>query len=146
MKQVAERETRMVPEQVRALESVMRQMPGSTNMADFTSHHFCAGMYVRELFLPAGTTAIGKTHAQQNVFLLVKGELTMATPEGPVRVRAPFMAITQPGDKRAVYAHEDSVCMNFHPNPDDERDLEVLEGRYIIPEALPAPDAKELLE
>jgi hypothetical protein len=44
-----------------------------------------------------------------------------------------------------VYAHEDCICLNLHANPDDERDLALLEDRYITPEALPAPDEKELL-
>ena len=88
---------------------------------------------------------MGKQHAKQNVFLLIKGELTLATEQGPKRVRAPFMAITQPGDKRVGFAHEDSITLNIHANPDDEHDLVVLESRYITPEQLPAPDQKELL-
>jgi hypothetical protein len=44
-----------------------------------------------------------------------------------------------------VFAHEDCICLNLHANPDDERDLVLLEDRYITPEALPAPDEKELL-
>ena len=133
-------------ETVRALEAVMRQMDGQLSADELTSHTFCEGLYMRSLFLPADTTAVGKQHAAQNIFMLVSGELTMFTPDGPVRVKAPFMAITQPGDKRAVYAHTDCICVNIHPNPDNEQDLEVLENRYITPEALPAPDAQELLQ
>jgi hypothetical protein len=55
------------------------------------------------------------------------------------------MAVTEPGDKRAGFALTDCVCMNIHANPDDVRDMAALESRYIMPEALPAPD-KELLE
>lgn len=132
---------------VAQLEAALHALPDELkiNPDDFTTHHFCAGMYARELFIPAGAVIVGKTHAVQNFFILVKGELLLASPEGPVRVRAPFMAVTQPGDKRAGLALEDSVCLNFHANPDDEQDLEVLETRYVIPEALPAPPAKELL-
>ena len=130
-------------ETVRALEAVMRQMDGQIDADALTSHTFCEGLYMRRLFLPAETTAVGKQHAQQNIFMLVSGELTLHTEAGPVRITAPYVAITQPGDKRAVYAHVDSVCVNIHPNPDNERDLAVLESRYIVPEALPAPPAQE---
>ena len=131
---------------VRDLQAALEQHPNRLDVDALTSHHFCAGMYARELRIPAGAVMVGKVHAQQNFFVLVKGAITLATPDGPVTIRAPYMVVTQPGDKRAVFAHEDSICMNFHPNPDDEQDLAVLEQRYITPEALPAPDEKELLE
>jgi hypothetical protein len=70
----------------------------------------------------------------------------MATEDGPLRIRAPYMVVTEPGTKRAVYAHEDSIVLNFHANPDDERDLAKLEARYIIPPAIEAPERKELTE
>lgn len=133
-------------EKVRELEALMRQMPDQLNEADYTSHHFCAGMYARQLCVPKGATIVGKQHAKQNFFVLVAGEMSVSTADGSiVRIRAPFMCVTQPGDKRVGYAHEDSICINFHPNPDDETDMEVLEARYILPEALPAPD-RELIE
>ena len=130
---------------VRALAGVLRELPNQLDIEALTSHHFCAGLYVRELFVPADSCIVGKTHATQNFFLLVKGEMTVTTDQGPVRIRAPYMAITQPGTKRAGYAHEDCVCLNIHANPDDAQDLAVLEARYITPEALPAPEKKELL-
>lgn len=130
---------------VQKLAETIRQIPGHSSMEEYTYHHFCRGLYARELFIPAGTTAVGKIHAQQNFFLLVKGELEMATAEGPVRLQAPYMVVTEPGTQRAVYAHEDCICLTFHPNPDDERDLDQLEARYITPEALPAPDTQEKL-
>ncbi len=34
--------------------------------------------------------------------------------------------------------------LNFHANPDDERDPAKLEARYIVPPALEAPQRKEL--
>ena len=136
----------MMLAKVRQLEAAMREMPGQLNPEEITAHHFCEGLYARELYLPAGTAAVGKQHAKQNFFVLLRGEMTLATPDGPLTVRAPYMAVTQPGDKRAVYAVTDCVCMNFHANPDDERDLLALEHRYIMPEALPAPQAKELTE
>lgn len=134
-------------DKVRKLESVMKQMPGQIPAEELTSHHFCAGMYCREYFLPAGVVAVGKMHAKESFFLMVAGEATISTADGSVRrIRAPYMAVTQPGSKRVVAAHVDTIFLTFHPNPDDERDMEVLEARYIIPEALPAPDEKELLK
>jgi quercetin dioxygenase-like cupin family protein len=135
-----------VVDPVRALEAALRDMDGRYDVDELTTHHFCDGLYGRQVTLPAGTIAVGKVHAERNFFFVLAGELILATPEGPVRVAAPFMAVTDPGTKRAVYALTDCICMNVHPNPDDERDLARLESRYITPEALPAPEAQERLE
>lgn len=130
---------------VKALEAALREMPNQVDIDSLTSHHFCDGLYARELLIPAGVTMVGKTHATRNFFVLVKGSLLLATPDGPVRITAPYMAVTEPGTKRAVFAETDCVCMNFHANPDDERDIAKLENKYITPEALPSPDDKELI-
>lgn len=134
-------------EKVRRLEAVMKTMHGQYTEDELTRHHFCGGMYGREFYLPAGGVAVGKTHAKECFFLIVQGEASISTADGSIhRVQAPYMATTLPGSKRVVAAHTDTVFLTFHPNPDDERDLIQLEQRFIIPEALPAPDAKELLE
>jgi len=134
-------------DKVRALEAVMRRMPDQYTEGELTSHHFCQGLYFREFFLPAGCVAVCMQHARESFFLLIQGTAVFSTADGSVhRVVAPYMAVTQPGSKRVVAAETDTIFLTFHPNPDNERDLEILEARYIIPEALPAPEPQELLE
>lgn len=108
-------------------------LPAQLDIDRVTAHHHCDGVYARQLFLPAGTIAVGKMHLEENFFLLVSGEVTMATDDGPVRLTAPFMCITKPGSKRIAYAHTDVVMLNFHANPSNERDVERLEARYVVP-------------
>jgi hypothetical protein len=139
----------VTPDLVRSLEAVMRQFPPEEQFTEqqLTSHHFCNGVYCREFFLPAGGVAVGKTHAKESFFLIVRGVARISTADGTVRTfAAPYMAVTQPGSKRVVAAVEDTIFLTFHPNPDDEHDLVTLEQKFIIPEALPAPEAKELIE
>jgi hypothetical protein len=130
---------------VRQLERAIRSDLPQYDIDALTSHHFCTGMYARELFIPKGGVIVGKMHAQPNFFFLAVGEMTLWTDHGMKRVKAPFMCMTKPGDKRAGYAHEDSITFNFHSNPDDCTDLVELEARYITPEQLTGPD-RELLE
>ena len=133
-------------DQVYELEKILKQMHGQIPREEVTSHHFCKGIYCREYFMPAGTVAVGLKHAHESFFLLVKGTARFSTADGTVMtVTAPYMAVTQPGSKRVVYAFEDSIFLTFHPNPDDVQDMEILEQRYIIPEALPAPE-RELIK
>ena len=122
--------------QITELEKAIREALPTYDVDSLTSHHFCSGLYARELLVPKGGVVVGKRHASQNFFLLVKGEMTFSTDHGMIRVRAPFMAITKPGERRVGYAHEDSITMNFHANPDDCTDLVLLEERYVTPELL----------
>jgi hypothetical protein len=133
-------------DQIRALEAAIKAELPTYDVEALTRHHFCEGMYARELFIPAGGVIVGKTHARQNFFLLARGDLTVWTEQGMKRVRAPFMVVTQPGEKRVGYAHEDSVTLNFHANPDDCADMAVLESRYIIPDAAIEADERPSLE
>ena len=130
--------TRHAPSEVQIteLDRAIREVLPTYDVDSLTSHHFCAGLYARELQIPKGGVIVGKRHASQNFFLLVKGEMTFSTDHGMIRVQAPFMAITRPGERRVGYAHEDSITMNFHANPDDCTDLVLLEERYITPELL----------
>lgn len=131
-------------ENIRALERAMLEREDQVELP--VTHHFCKGMYARWLEIPKGSAIVGKMHAQENFFLLLKGEMTVWTTNGMRRVKAPFMCVTKPGDKRVGYAHEDSVTINFHPNPDDEQDLLLLEDRYIVDEQeLLAREIQELL-
>lgn len=133
-------------EKVQQLERAMRAMPGQITEEQTTAHHFCDGMYAREFFLPSGALVVGKMHSKESFFLLVKGEATFSTADGTVRrIKAPYMAVTQVNSKRVVLAHEDCIFLTFHPNPDNAQDKTVLEARFIVPEALPAPEDKERL-
>ncbi len=95
-----------------------------------TRHHFSGGMYCREMEAPAGTTIVGKVHKSPHFFLLVKGEMTLISDGSRRRVAAPFLAVCEPGIKRAGYAHEDCVCVNVH-NVGDIRDVEKAEAFLV---------------
>lgn len=132
-------------ERVQALELAMRELPDQLDIEALTSHHFADRAYMRVLALPAGAMLVGKQHRTQNFFLLVQGSMAIVTPgQEPVVIHAPYLNVVQAGDKRAGVAITDCVCMNFHPNPDNERDLAVLEDRYIIPAALNGPEREKL--
>ncbi len=96
-------------------------------------HHFSDGIYAREIMIPAGTVLTGKMHRTQHINVVSRGDITVWTERGMKRIRAPFTFVSQPGTKRAGYAHEDTVWTTFHSNPDNERDPVRLEEIFIIP-------------
>ncbi len=98
-------------------------------------HHFAPGNYARECFLPAGSVVIGKVHRHAHVNIISKGKVTVATSEGIHDYEAPLTFISEPGAKRALIVHEDTVWTTVHPNPTDTQDLAQIEADVIVPES-----------
>lgn len=72
-------------------------------------HFFGGGMYAREMTLQKGTYWTGKIHKQEQINILSKGDITVLTQDGPIRVQAPFTIVSPAGVRRAGYAHEECV-------------------------------------
>ena len=127
-------------EQIQQLEAQMRSLP---QLEIETRHTFGPGFYARTITLPAGTALTGKVHSTEHIFILSRGELSVATEDGVQRIKAPFQMVCRPGLKRAGYAHTEVECTNVHITT--ETDLGRLEAELIEPEALPAPAVMEVL-
>lgn len=89
-----------------------------------TTHHFAPGIYMRQVLIPKGAIVTGAIHKTEHLNILAQGELSVWTDEGIKRLSASSVIRSQPGIKRAGYAHEDSVWITVHPNVTDERDVE----------------------
>lgn len=96
-----------------------------------TTHHFAPGVYMREIFIPKGTTLTGKIHKTEHMNILSQGDLSVFTEDGVKRLTASTVIKSQPGIKRVGYAHEDSVWITVHPNVSEERDTDKIEEMLI---------------
>lgn len=123
------------------LEDAMRKLPQVEFPVD---HTYGPGFYARTINIKAGTTLTGKIHATEHIFFVSKGEILLYTEDGEMHVKAPFQCISRPGMKRVGHAITDVICTNIHIT--DEKDLEKLEAQLIIPDGLPSPDKKEVLQ
>lgn len=95
-------------------------------------HSFIDGVYVRTIFIPAGTVIVGKIHKHSHANILSQGEVSVFTEGGGLqRLSGPLTMVSEPGTKRAVYAHTDTTWTTIHAT--EERDLEEIE-RYVIAE------------
>lgn len=124
-------------ERIARLESELAKLP---QLDAPLRHIFVDGVYARELFIPAGTCAVGKIH-KLNHLSTVLGDISVLTAEGErFRIRHGEFFASPAGTKRAVYAHADTWWTTFHPNPSNTRDLAALEAELIVPsfEALAA--------
>lgn len=119
--------------------------PGNTDDMCPITHHFAPGLYAREIFIPAGVLIVGKIHRHAHVNTISRGRVVVATEFGLNELVAPVTFVSQPGTKRAVLAHEDTIWTTYHPT--DETDLAKIEEYVIAPsyEALEAPATQEVL-
>lgn len=91
-------------------------------------HYFGPGIYVREIFLPAGIYVMGHAHKKPTMNILQKGKMVVLV-NGEARViESPYTFNSEPGRKFA-YVIEDCVFQNIHAT--EETDLEKIEQIFI---------------
>ena len=117
---------------VEALENAMlssqddRIAKGNSDMFPL-KHSFSEGVYIREMFMPAGGLVIGKLYKISHTWFLLSGELQVATDEGGEYYIGPCYVNAPEGTKRVLHAVTDIVFVNVYPNPDNITNIEKLE-------------------
>jgi hypothetical protein len=112
------------------LETQIRKMDGVIDGDCFpVKHTFADGIYVRELSVPKGMLVVTKIHKITHPYFLLKGDVSVLTESGVVRIKAPFSGITPAGTKRICYIHEDCVWTTVHATK--ETDLDKIEEEII---------------
>lgn len=107
-------------------------------------HRFAPGVYLREIFMPAGSFVLGHEHVTGHFNVILSGRARVLI-DGKVReIQAPFTFKSEPGIRKALYVLEDMIWQTIHPT--DETDVEKLEAMLVKPSAeyLTATELKEL--
>jgi quercetin dioxygenase-like cupin family protein len=94
------------------------------------------------LYRPKDTLIVGKVHKREHFYIVVSGEVTVLSDGIRERVKAPKIFVSKPGTKRAVYAHEDSLCITVHRT--NETDLDKIEAELIEPDETALFDARNV--
>ena len=111
--------------EILAIEKVIKQMEQGYSE---TKHYQIEGVYVRSLFIPAGTLLTGKIHNKESIGILAQGTIRIANGTDSFIVSAPYITIDMPGIKRLGYAETDCTFITVHRTdatniPDIEDDL-----------------------
>lgn len=115
------------------LEAAMRTVP---TLEIEPVHRFAAGLYAREITIPAGTLLTGKIHRTQHLNIVSKGRMSVWSEGEELReIIAPFAFVAEPGTRRVGFAHEDTVWTTIHATA--ETDLDKLEAELIEPHTPP---------
>jgi quercetin dioxygenase-like cupin family protein len=91
-------------------------------------HHFAAGVYAKQMTLPANHYAVKHVHSYDHMSILAQGRVSVDV-EGEVQEYvAPSCIVVKAGQKHHIVAIEDSVwfCVHATEETDAERVDEVL--------------------
>ena len=97
-------------------------------------HRFTPGMYIREIFMPAGTMLTSMIHKTEHPYVVSKGKVNVEINGVIENIEAPFFGITKPGTRRVLYILEDTVWTTFHALPmvtGEEKDKDLLVSKII---------------
>jgi len=124
--------------QILEIESIMR---GMEQIEMPVKHHFINGVYLRELFIPAGTLLTGKIHNKENFSILASGTIRITNGTDSMIISAPHVMSDKPGIKRMGYAETDVVFINVIKT--DLTDIDEIE-RELVSETFEEYEMKRL--
>ena len=94
-------------------------------------HSFAEKIYVREMHMPKGSTALSVVQKYSYPFFVLTGRLATTTEKGIEELVAPVYFTSAPGGaQRLVHAIEDCIIVTVHHNPTNTQDLEEIE-KYL---------------
>lgn len=94
-------------------------------------HLFEPGVYIREMRIPAETLFIGRPHMFGHRCELVSGRIMLITEEAKTHMEAPAELWSKPGFMMCLYAKTEVIGRTYHPNPDERRDTDAMEGEIF---------------
>jgi len=119
-----------VRNQIVAFEAEMRKLPGVMIGDCFPlKHTFADGCYIRQITMPKGALLTSKIHKITHPYFVLKGDVSVLTEEGVIRIKAPYSGITKAGTKRVLYCHEETVWTTIHITK--ETNIEKIEEEVI---------------
>ena len=95
------------------------------------THEFADQIYIRKMIMQPQQMVLGAVHKQEHLWFLLKGKVNIQESGETLDHIAPCYTITKPGAQRVIYAHEESVFINVHKNPDNIKNIKELEKQIV---------------
>jgi hypothetical protein len=117
--------------QVYKFEEILSQSPSARFGDDVgeLKHIFGDGLYIRAIRMKKGDAITTKIHKTNHPYFVLKGDISVITEDGVVRIIAPYYGMTKAGTKRILYINEETVWVTVHATK--ETDLEKIEEELI---------------
>ena len=95
------------------------------------THDFADQIYLRQMNMSKDQFVMGAFHNHKHIWFLMTGRVSIKSNDEVVEHIAPCYTVSTPGAQRFIYAHEDSIFINIHKNPDNITDIEELEKKIV---------------
>lgn len=92
-------------------------------------HHFGPGVCIREVFMPAGTIAIGHRQKFDQLNIMIRGKVLVAKDDGTTQILTAPMIFTGKAGRKIGYVMEDMVWQNVYAT--DLKDPNEVENFFI---------------
>jgi hypothetical protein len=114
-----------------AFEGMLAKVPGAMfgDACAPLEHTFGDNLYIRQITMPAGMILTSKIHKTTHPYFIMRGDVSVITEEGKVRIKGPYWGMTKAGTKRVLKIHEETVWITVHSTK--ETDLEKIEHDLI---------------
>jgi hypothetical protein len=96
-----------------------------------TIHHFCGGVYMREIRIPAGTMLIGKIHKKEHLCIL-NGDIEIVSNDVAGHFSGYLTFVSKPGVQRIGYALADTVFTSVHAIDYAGKSIQQLEHELTV--------------
>ena len=90
-------------------------------------HQFCDGLYLRTIWVPAGTLVVTRIYKIEQANIISQGEVSIRSEFGGFRVNGPYIFTAKAGTKRAIYHHTNVMWTSVMPS--NSRDIGKNEDR-----------------
>jgi hypothetical protein len=94
------------------------------------THRFAPGVYLREIFMPAGTIVIGAEHRTEHFNVVLTGRARLQVAGQWEEIAAPCTFVSKPGVQKTLRILEDMRWQTIHPTT--KTDPEELEAELIV--------------
>ncbi len=92
-------------------------------------HHFGPGVCIREVFMPAGTLAIGHKQRFEHLNVMLRGKVMIANDDGTTQILSAPVIFTGKAGRKIGYVMEDMVWQNIYPT--DLKDADAIEAFFV---------------
>tara|TARA_Y100000004_G_C8907254_1_gene409293 strand:+ start:111 stop:572 length:462 start_codon:yes stop_codon:yes gene_type:complete len=94
-------------------------------------NEFTNGVYMRRMDVIKGTLIIGAVHKEKHSWFLMRGEVKVADANSISYIQAPYYTLSDPGTQRVIEVIEDAIWVNIHSNPNNEKNIDIIEKRLF---------------
>lgn len=94
------------------------------------NHHFCGGVYARQITMPADTFVIGKRHKTSHFNIILKGKAHVLIDGVVSLVEAPCILNSEENIRKILYIIEDMTWVTIHAT--QETDISKLENDLVF--------------